>query len=460
MSNQHRFQHALRSSHWSLAFAAVISLGLSVAIGVSIVQLTRPARIANSQELRSDTTDASHLSANRNERVLEPAELQEQEELGQDAASADTDDAETNASEQVDDKKVPMDPAELEKLREKFEEEHTAWKSVMKRMMEVELSYLTCSRSEVDGLVIQWEELQDEGKQHVQSLKKIGTQIYRSSPELEKRLANFLAAMVKEDVDHDRYKSAYDLTKMLLEQDLPASEFYRSAGFAAFAQHRFDEAQDWLGKAPPTQDKELAQKTELFKYASEMYKELWPKEQEARERDAELGNLPIVKLETSKGDIIVELFEDDAPLTVNNFVYLVESGFYDGLKFHRVLPNFMAQTGCPKGDGTGGPGYTIPGESSGEDIRRHFTGTLSMANTGDPNSGGSQFFITFLPTPVLDNLHAVFGRVIEGMEVLQDIKRIDPSQESSYAIEPDYIIKAEVIRKRDHEYRPTRNASQ
>src|SRR5690606_2930191 len=130
-------------------------------------------------------------------------------------------------------------------------------------------------------------------------------------------------------------------------------------------------------------------------------------------------------------------------------ITLVEDQFYDGLTFHRVLPHFMAQGGDPNGDGSGGPGYEIPCECYKPEARMHFRGSLSMAHAGR-DTGGSQFFITFLPTAHLNGRHTVFGRVIEGLDVLDQLQRRDP--ESASAPEPDKIVKAEVLRKRDHEY--------
>jgi len=158
-----------------------------------------------------------------------------------------------------------------------------------------------------------------------------------------------------------------------------------------------------------------------------------------------------VLIKTTKGDIEVELFENEAPNTVANFVSLVEKKFYDGLTFHRVLGGFMAQGGCPKGTGTGGPGYRIADECRQENARRHFRGSLSMANSG-PDTNGSQFFITFLPTSFLDGKHTVFGRVIKGFDVLAKLQRRDPEKPDQP--EPDKIIEARVLRKRDHEYKP------
>lgn len=122
-------------------------------------------------------------------------------------------------------------------------------------------------------------------------------------------------------------------------------------------------------------------------------------------------------IKTANGDIVLELYPKDAPVTVNNFVSLARKGFYNGLTFHRVIPGFMAQGGDPKGDGTGGPGYTFQDEFS---QRKHVTGALSMANSG-PNTNGSQFFICYAPQPHLDGKHTVFGQCIEGMDVLNKL---------------------------------------
>lgn len=128
---------------------------------------------------------------------------------------------------------------------------------------------------------------------------------------------------------------------------------------------------------------------------------------------------PTVTLKTSLGDMRIELFEDKAPKTAGNFLTLVKKGFYNGLTFHRVIPGFMIQGGCPKGDGTGGPGYNIPDEF--HPLLKHTgPGILSMANAG-PNTGGSQFFITLAPTKWLDGKHAIFGKVVGGMDVVDRI---------------------------------------
>ncbi len=130
---------------------------------------------------------------------------------------------------------------------------------------------------------------------------------------------------------------------------------------------------------------------------------------------------------TEKGDIAVELYADRAPRTVENFVNLARAGFYDGTTFHRVIGGFMAQGGDPTGTGTGGPGYEFADEFH-PSLRHDGAGVLSMANAG-PGTNGSQFFITYGPTPHLDDRHSVFGRVTGGMDVLNSLRERDPQRD-------------------------------
>ena len=141
---------------------------------------------------------------------------------------------------------------------------------------------------------------------------------------------------------------------------------------------------------------------------------------------------------TGKGDIVLELFADKVPLTVNNFVFLARQGYYDGTIFHRVIPDFMAQGGDPTGTGRGGPGYRFADEFH-PSLKHDRPGILSMANAGR-NTNGSQFFITHVPTPHLNGKHSVFGQVISGMDVLLSIPARDPMNPDSAAIKLNKVI--------------------
>jgi peptidyl-prolyl cis-trans isomerase B (cyclophilin B) len=145
--------------------------------------------------------------------------------------------------------------------------------------------------------------------------------------------------------------------------------------------------------------------------------------------------MKVATIETSRGTIKLQLFADKTPKTVKNFEDLVAKGFYNGLKFHRVIPDFMVQTGCPKGTGTGDAGYKFADEFHSE-LKHSGPGILSMANAG-PNTNGSQFFITHVATPWLDGKHSVFGKIISGQDVVNAIKQGDVMKTVTIVDEPD-----------------------
>ena len=153
----------------------------------------------------------------------------------------------------------------------------------------------------------------------------------------------------------------------------------------------------------------------------------------------EMASFQWAKMTTSKGVMWLKLYNDETPNTVANFAFLAKDGFYDGLNFHRVIPGFMAQGGCPQGTGTGGPEWAIACETD-KNVHKHVKGTLSMAHAG-PNTGGSQFFICFVPCPHLNGVHTVFGGIeaddAESMKVLDSIKM------------QDKIEKVEILATRD-----------
>lgn len=142
---------------------------------------------------------------------------------------------------------------------------------------------------------------------------------------------------------------------------------------------------------------------------------------------------------TPRGNIVVELLPDIAPQTVNNFVFLARQNFYNGLTWHRVLPGFMAQGGDPRGDGTGGPGYSIPAEFT-DQILFDQPGLVAMARSNDPDSAGSQFFITTAPAPHLNSQYTIFGRVIEGQDVVDGIPLRDPQNPADLATPGEMIL--------------------
>lgn len=240
-------------------------------------------------------------------------------------------------------------------------------------------------------------------------------------------------------------------------ENLDINDLYKPdiAGLYAsllYADNRFQEAIDALDSVDSEELKKNPIQSSKFQSDKTKYEKIavdWAEEMSIREVEEAAGDLPQAIILTEKGPIQLELFEDHAPNTVANFITLAEDGFYDGTRFHRVLPKFMAQGGDPNSRedatgqaGVGGPGYSIKDEHTDPDARNHFAGSLSMAKTPSPNSGGSQFFLTHLPTTHLDGRHTVFGRITGGLDIARKIELNDD------------IISISIIAKRDHDYIP------
>ncbi len=337
------------------------------------------------------------------------------------------------------------------KARAEFEQRFAEWKKLLQDLRKLRTEYQTAATKDVPAIEKRWKELIRKGEAMLPSLREAALAAYRESPNTDPSLLKFLAKLMEDLLNRDQYPAALEIAQALDENNAGYDEALRVAGVAAYSLNQFDLAEKYFQRAQ--QAGILTGNDAKIQQELAECKRLWKREQELRAQEAKANDLPRVKLTTTKGDIVIELFENEAPETVGNFIYLIEKRkFYDGLTFHRVISGFMAQTGCPVGDGSGGPGYRIYCECYKPEHRNHFGGSVSMAKTRDRNTGGSQFFITFRPTPHLNGKHTVFGRVIEGMDVVWNLNRRTPDQPGSEP--PDKILKAEVIRKRDHEYKP------
>lgn len=325
------------------------------------------------------------------------------------------------------------------------------WKDLLTELRQLRDKYQLAEEAELAGIRKEYNDLLAKGEKLLPQVQSKAKAAYQESPNEDRQLTRFLLQLVANDVKADRYESALELAGVLIKNDCEDRRVYDQAGIAAYGTNQFELAQEYFDKAEEAGT--LSSEGSELRPAAAQLKPLWQEEEKFRAAEAKAGDLPQVTLKTSKGDVVLELFENEAPDTVGNFIALVEKGFYDGLTFHRVLPGFMAQTGCPKGDGTGDPGYSIYCECQKDPHRNHFAGSLSMAHSG-PDTGGSQFYITFRPTPHLNGKHTVFGRVSKGMDVMADIQRINPSAPKKP--EPDKILEATVTRKREHEYKPNK----
>jgi cyclophilin family peptidyl-prolyl cis-trans isomerase len=336
---------------------------------------------------------------------------------------------------------------------QQFDKLFGQWKDLMAQLWTLQEEYRTAKEDRQAEIEKQYKGLVEKGTAMEPELIGVAEKAYAEAPGANADLPDFLLQVVKGEIQHDRYDHAAEVGELLLKHGFKNDSLNNAYGIAAFALARFDEAEKYLELAKKAGALDEAGRKCLFQASD--YKALWVKEQQLRAAEAKAGDLPRVLLKTSKGDIELELFENEAPNTVANFIQLVEKGYYDGLTFHRVIRGFMAQGGCPKGDGTGGPGYYIPCECYQPNARMHFRGTLSMAHAGR-DTGGSQFFLTFLPTGHLNGKHTVFGRVVQGLDVLAELQTRDPSAANPPS--PDRILEAKVLKKRNHPYEPRKLA--
>lgn len=340
----------------------------------------------------------------------------------------------------------PQTPAEA------FKAVQREWNALDKRLSELQKQYVESPTAAGRGdIKKQYEELVDQSTQLLPKLKDAALAAYEAEPNKDGEVTRTLIGIVAYELRRDDYEAAIALAKTLEAAGCDEGVLYALAGQAAFNSDDFEAAEKWLGRAEKAG--KLDEEGQVKLASIPMQKEKWAAELALREKEAAADDLPRVNIETSKGPILVELYENEAPQTVANFINLVEKKFYDGVSFHRVLAGFMAQGGDPTGNGSGGPGYKIYCECDEPDARQHFRGTLSMAHSG-PDTGGSQFFLTFCSTTHLDGKHTVFGRVVEGHDVLARLQRRDPSRANPP--KADTIVKAEVVRKRDHAYEPTK----
>ncbi len=392
-----------------------------------------------------------------------------QESTNPNASSAETsagessgDDEETKADDQAttgdnrpsDADESPSHEAEGPK-RQAFDVQFEEWKTLLSDLRDIRLQYENLAEdAELDDLRKQWMDGIQRGNDMVPKLRDSAMAAFREAPNSDRELSRFVVKMAADLVRQDNYIPAKTMLIQLRDLECDERGIDNLLGIAASGTNDFALATECFTNAQ--RDGSLSEQgTELFGSIN-VVTERWDREVQLRKAELEQEDpLPRVLLETTAGDITLILFENEAPETVGNFVSLVEKGYYDGLNFHRVLPGFMAQGGCPKGDGTGSPGYSVYCECINEDHRDHFAGSLSMAKGPARHSGGSQFFITFQPRPNLDGQHTVFGYVIEGMEVLPKITKVDPENTKSNGV-PTVIEKATVLNKRDHEYRPSK----
>ena len=443
------------------SFCAILSLW-ALAISMPLLLAQDPAATTDQQKAPAadETAPATEEKGPATEEKAPAAE--EKAPAAEEKAPATEEKA--PATEEKAEKAASAKPGPM---KARFDQLLTEWKQIVGDLAVMQANYHTADKQAKAEIDKRWEETITKGEAMEPKLIEAAEKAYAEAPNVDDQLTNLLLDVVRGDVlpieerrtpQTENYERALRIGKLLIENGCDRKWVYNPTGIAAFVMQDYDTAEKYLRLA----DKDpaipfggssdvLDNLVRTFLAKPDEFKEAWKAEQEIRKREAEADDLPRVLLKTSKGDIELELFENEAPNTVANFISLVKKGFYDGLTFHRVLAGFMAQAGCPRGDGSGDPGYSIPCECYVENYRKHFRGSLSMAHAGR-DTGGSQFFLTFAPTSFLDRRHTVFGRVIKGFDVLHKIQRRDPGEPGGP--KPDIIIEATVLRDRGHEYVP------
>lgn len=285
---------------------------------------------------------------------------------------------------------------------------------------------------------------------------------FQSNPNGKQKLGHILFNTLKRNAEKDNFDGMLPIAKLLFEMNYPSTDLPQIYMQCCLAENDYDQA-----RIPIQSSKLSIANPQALLEQLDRLKEDWDLEQQARQRDLSGEPLPMAKIRTTKGDVVVELFENEAPEAVSSFVSLAEQGFYEYLDFFYVDNHSLAQTGCMKEDGTGTPPYMLPDENQKPNARKLFRGSLALSTIpNQPNSGGTVFFIPYLPALGLDNNYTVFGRVVSGMPVVANLNRVKPDRKDQSSedkkkeakSEPDEIISIEILRKRAHEYQPTKIA--
>ncbi len=342
--------------------------------------------------------------------------------------------------------KEPPAEKQAQTAEQRFATLFQMWNDVDGKLRKIIVDYRAAQGEQRQKLYDEYQELVRQSRGIVPELHDASVACYKKKPNADRDVTRTIVGLMFNANRSFDFETVKDLGKLLADNKCEEKAYLGEYGAAMFCLDEIDAATSILEAAETAGSLSALAKTCV-------------EEMKVRENEKKADDLPRVELATSKGKVVLELFENEAPIAVANFISLVEKPFYDGLTFHRVLDGFVAQGGCPKGDGTGGPGYQIPCECEKDGFRRHFRGSLSMAHAGK-DTGGSQFFIVFARSASaagLDGRHTVFGQVIEGMDVVDKLQRIDPSQPDAQAdAKVDKIVSAVVVRKREHPYKPTK----
>jgi len=344
-------------------------------------------------------------------------------------------------------------------LRKEYQASVNQWRTEFSRLMQAHSAYYSQPEGEAGTWRYQFSDAKKRGEVARRKACQVAVHLAeKSTSELEPGFSSMLVNAMDSYLVFDQHQRGYRISKALYERGDRRPPLLGIMGYAAFCNNEFEEAQTLMSQAI-TGGYSMPEHFSVAFDLCDIEIKRMEKEKIAREQD-QSADLPRIELLTSKGSMIIELFEDQAPNTVANFIYLTEQNFFNGQKFYEVSDSLI-NTGSPTNDPSGNAGYWIQSESEVEDRRPHLRGYLTLMVIQDSGTGSSQFGLLTKPMPNLDTLaNTAFGRIIEGEVVLDLIERAGAKWEKAIAAPdsmigpPDYIISAKVLRKRDHEYKP------
>lgn len=347
----------------------------------------------------------------------------------------------------------PAEPARtLAEIDAELERRFEEFRDLLKQTSQARANYFQQDRGQSVKNRQDYENHYRQARDHKDLLEKLLIEKFEATPQPDDTLYRMVKSIAEDYFRAERMYACFALTEKLLRVRPDDDQVRILHGGSAIVSNQIEVAKDFrqswgfLIKELPKEIRYLYDDLDLIIGPYE-------REMQIRAAEAKADDLPRVLISTSRGDITVELFENEAPHTVGNFVKLVETGYYNrGLDFHRVIPGFVAQGAQ---DPTGLPNYTIYDEFGSDNDRPHLAYVLAMANADRPNSAAAEFYFTLRPVMDLNRRYAVFGRVIEGFDVVERItKTYDREDKPKPGVVPDKILAAKVLRKRDHEYLP------
>lgn len=358
----------------------------------------------------------------------------------------------------------------LEEVQRQYNQATEELRSSLKELQASSVRFFNESVEQSEVHRESWQQAVDSGKVHVESLRAAAMELFRRQERPSDEVIDLAFRSGLIEINEERYRVGLDVFKRANSiRPTPRTETFMAR--VQLLDNEFESAKSYFDKHLDQLESLTKTEAYLFESIDELISQ-FKRERQLREAEAKANDLPRVELLTTEGRIVLELFENEAPETVANFVYLVEQGFYNGVIFHKVKREFVAQAGgfgVAQVDGVARLlprrlRYTINDENDKPVARKHFRGSLSMANQNAPNTASGQFFLSLTPQPFLNEKHTVFGRVIEGLSVMADltVNFRDDDQGKEEPVEgtvPSMIQSAKVIRKRDHDYQPVQFGS-